>query len=852
MSDWMRATATTPPPLNPHPLAVHPAPPDPVTGLKSIEGVLQHAPYAFRTLTTPSPASTPPVLGALDYIRTVFPQLPMNPPGSGKTVSFVLIHCLPGVYGPTGGGLPTIDPRSGLPFNGETLPIRFDRSRIGIQGTSTLDTIFDARGLQVPIFEIGATLPNLLPVDNSLIDGIAVRGSRAAATPGVAAGAGAAFYFAGIQQQTRVSITNCFIYDNSIGIALDNKTPPGGVSVTHNAIIANNTFASNVVGIWSGDTGIINQPGLPRDWNSPAIFNNIIDLADRQPGVLPTPISCFEGIEVKSRAVQWALGQVVTDPTFQTQGRDFNAFPDGRTDPTTQRPTTFNLGTVNVGLNWRAIDVITPSSIPNGELAPRADLASLTAIPRLFFVDDALRFSPGAGLASSHDLRLLPMVSTTGWTPGSSALVSNPCIDTGVDGGPSRTQFLEVTRSLGMVLRVEGFGPGWQSYYADVSVTPPVPKAEEAPTCAWDFDCEGFGNPRIKSKRPNEISDPFGDIDIGADECDDLIVAGYVTHTRMFAGPIIPGAALVGQDHRRVFFVGKPGITINRPMHNSIVGTYPAANQFPWFDHVQNPSDAVHVHGGGAAAGQIITNMTTASMYLDSLRNLQSIGTPTIARRGPIPRGLLCDFTPHLPLDPHPNWSVYFWRHALQTGPIDAYANNPWYRSIHTQTDPQTDNPALYHNRLGINHDYPPGTNSNGWWSTKETFVASAHINSPGTFATTGSFTSWIMAPFSQFGPFGSCSGNALSFNNFCLNETPVGCPDPAPMIVADGRLGRRYNLEIDPGNPLGPMSNLQTLLVVHELQNLPPDIPPPTEGLTPGESLERSEELGSNGGTGQ
>lgn len=118
------------------------------TGPKKIVGRLDHAPYAFRTVTA-----------AIAYVRSWAGQAPYLPFdvdfGSGdiRTISYVVIECLPGLYGPStsASGLGDLDPKSGLRFNGETFPIQVD-DRICIQGTSALDTIFDARGRQTHIF----------------------------------------------------------------------------------------------------------------------------------------------------------------------------------------------------------------------------------------------------------------------------------------------------------------------------------------------------------------------------------------------------------------------------------------------------------------------------------------------------------------------------------------------------------------------------------------------------------------------------------------------------------------------------------------------------------------------------
>src|SRR5690606_15089930 len=107
---------------------------------------LQHAPYSFRTVTR--------VNGALDYITSqIAPTgLPVEIE-DGKFINWIVIHCLPGLYGPDSTlsvNLDDYDSASQMRFNGEEFPVRLPKG-VSLQGTSALDTIFDGRGLDVPI-----------------------------------------------------------------------------------------------------------------------------------------------------------------------------------------------------------------------------------------------------------------------------------------------------------------------------------------------------------------------------------------------------------------------------------------------------------------------------------------------------------------------------------------------------------------------------------------------------------------------------------------------------------------------------------------------------------------------------
>ncbi len=153
---------------------IHPTDPN------NFKGNLQHAPYSFKT-----------VGGALTWI-TKFPftstnsgkRLPWaNPDFSNPsyTIDYIVIHCLPGLYGPTINPQKAIDPKSGLRWNGEVFPLDIPQ-RVSIQGTSALDTIFDARckdgAPNTSIFHIGFYNPDLgHQFEFTFIDGVTIRGS---------------------------------------------------------------------------------------------------------------------------------------------------------------------------------------------------------------------------------------------------------------------------------------------------------------------------------------------------------------------------------------------------------------------------------------------------------------------------------------------------------------------------------------------------------------------------------------------------------------------------------------------------------------------------------------------------
>jgi hypothetical protein len=742
------------------PLASHPEPP--VNGVKRITGALQHAPYSFQTLSGP--------LGALAYVDSAFPTLPLDI--HGKRVTHVVIHCLPGLYGPR--GTAAIDTRSGLPFNGEVFPLVLGRDGVCLQGSSALDTVFDARGTSTSILRMFFAGTGQPPVDSHFgvfVDGICFRSAIA----GPALGSGAAIWVQG-PSSIRAGITNCTFFGNSIGIALDASSANGPRDATPSrCLVVNNTFFANAIGIWAFRTS-----GNSVD-HAPAIVNNLFDHT-APPGV-PTGASSFEGLLPATRLCDRRGSQVIAPPL------DFNAFDDSRSG--TGAPLFFNRG-VGVG-TWPA-----PPASALVEAPPRVDLAPLSVQPRTLFVADALRVAPN-GIPSPLDLRLCPEVSPTSQAPGAlQPTIRNPLVNRGIDGGPSRDLDIRVVN--GRMIR--GHGPGLTSFLAE----PPSglnPNAEEAPVCAWDFDSEGFGNPRLALPVGfTQPGDGFGTIDIGADELDRLIVAGYLEGTRIFAGPFVPGAAPGFPDHRRVFFFGVSSTTDLRPAASSLLGML-----FPWFQHVQAPTD-----GDAIALG--LPNFTFASLIPGpSLRFLQFLSSPS---RNPFMRNLACDVSPHLAMDPHPFWGTYMGLYSANFGP-DPYAADPWHENDAASApsapgDILSDNPFLFHNRHSAGHALPLGSSS----FPSLTFVTSAHLNPPGTYSPSPSFASWIVQPFFQFGPFGSCSNSNLQFGPFCFNDVPSGCPDLVPEVLAEMTFGRRYNLETGPGQPGN--SNLQTFLAVWEI----------------------------------
>jgi hypothetical protein len=123
-------------PISKRPLASHPDMtfPDPTYNPDLPVGYLQHAPYSFKTVNGPN--------GVLNYLRARFyvggASLPWANPDNGRQIARIIVHCLPGLYGPYRGAtydpLLDIDPASGHRFNGDPFPIELPDG-VCIQGT---------------------------------------------------------------------------------------------------------------------------------------------------------------------------------------------------------------------------------------------------------------------------------------------------------------------------------------------------------------------------------------------------------------------------------------------------------------------------------------------------------------------------------------------------------------------------------------------------------------------------------------------------------------------------------------------------------------------------------------------
>jgi hypothetical protein len=138
--------------------------------------------------------------------------------------------------------------------------------------------------------------------------------------------------------------------------------------------------------------------------------------------------------------------------------------------------------------------------------------------------------APATHDLSPHDFRLSPqaaLASDDVVTPSA----QNPLVDRG-------STALPLTFANGLVLTEPPFSLDVDPIY---------------PFHAWNYDCEGYGNPRIADHPV------FGgnEIDLGADELDELLIAGYLDRTRSFARLEPTDPLELARDNSKLWYLGR-------------------------------------------------------------------------------------------------------------------------------------------------------------------------------------------------------------------------------------------------------------------------------------------------------
>ncbi len=598
------------------------------------------------------------------------------------------------------------------------------------------------------------------------------------------------------QGPCRAWITNCFISNNSVGIGLDSYPGINSGGIGQRIHIVNNTIAWNAIGLWAGRT--VQIGGF--DSNSvhaPLVVNNIFDSGSPQGYI--QGLSGFEGIHAEDKQVSTRAGVSVGGPG----GIDFNAWE------ATPVPKV-NLGTVSILPNWPQATAV--SAVPF--VGPRVDIApytqSPTGRPGSLYVNDIFRRSPlgGVGLEySAHDFRLAPNVSMTLDAPGAAGpALLNPLVNQGIDGvnvipAPTDTN-LPANVMLPIVMlnqrAITGAGPGL-----------PVSAEDVAVVHGWDWDGEGFGDPRIEARTGFAVGNPssadfFGVIDIGADEMGELIMAGYAPNTRIYTDSLFPNGDPLRVPHDSIIYFNLiGGSPYPRPHYGYVLSEWYDAvfglqAGYDWYIHVQSGSDI----------SPSTANLTRAPLPtpLNHISLLSAIGAPEAMR------ALACDYSPALFPDPHPYWPLLMM--VVSGGSLGTqahpYAANCWYADLNVLPE-SLDNPFVWNNLSSPVQHSSDFAALLGWFYGNVA-VADATINPPGTFAK-WALGSYVLFPVGPFGAFAPCSGSPYAVGPWGYGDVAPGCPDGLPALSSVLSWGARCNCELS-----GGFGNLQSFLVLqHE-----------------------------------
>ncbi len=737
------------------------------TNTNEIGGVLTTAPYSFRTISA-----------ALTYVSQFNPGAAtgwpwVNTKSQKKIIAFV-IQLMPGLYGPIlnpDSKGREIDPKSGLPWNGESFPLHIP-DWVSIQGTSALNTIIDVRGNEANgprtyAFGFSSNLNNLNSHLYSFLDGLTIRNARTEMT--CLAPAGAAVYVDCTDGNCRPTISNCFIVMNDVGIAVDGA-PDEDIQ---GPVIVNDTLAWNGIGIWNGE---LNATGQSYGYVLLAIWNTLFDATPPPAGTGIATTTAFEGVHNQDMEIVTADGPL-----------NFNAWECG-SGP---------WGYANLGLvaplppGW-VVTLPRTSPVPPTPLQPRVDIVNYTqgGTPNsrgTLYVNDLFRNAQSKD-RSPHDFRLSPKVSSAASTPPS---ILNPLVNAGYvhpvhnfsNGSVVGVQFAN-----GITVNVVGLrGPGSHSlgYHS-----------EFAQFDASDWDCDGFGNPR-QENRSGFSQGSYSNYDIGADELGELLMAGYIDSTRIFSR-MVPQAGLIA-DHTEVFFVNFPGATFPRPIFNASLSEGFVEVDYNWFDQAQvNPN---------APNGLPNSNYTDGVSPIAAVMSKRWFLQLTNAKP-PHMRNLRCDITPHLHYDLSPLWGEWFYIYRQgKKGLIDPYSAHPWYRDKLklAPAAATNDNFHLYYNPAGAGkygpsacisgHPSPPGT----WW-----------------YLATIPQRDWLWSGWTtaQFGPYNGGGLSTYATDAWGLGD--FGGTDR--VLTQPSWQGVRYNCEVLLTSPAVTYSNLQSFLGVNGL----------------------------------
>lgn len=431
----------------------------------------------------------------------------------------------------------------------------------------------------------------------------------------------------------------------------------------------------------------------------------------------------------------------------------------------------------------------------------------------------------------------------------------NPMVNKGItlDAATHRIDFAN-----GLHIDDDSDAAGLQKSASDAYLQAPIPCQPYQVYDAWDTDAEGFANPRVSS-RAFFASGPLGDVDLGADEMGDLVMAGYLDNTRVFARmderPWWCPNLSPPINQTQIYFLDIPyGGPYSRPVFNATFGGFLPNAIMDWYVNVQtnpvppppNSSNYVGNYGSGKVDMYLMNMPTWRSQMLTQGQKVMGLNTSYIMRN------LACDFSPLLTPDPKPLWATFAdvvpgtYPTSCSQFPVwypgfdgrDHYAANPWIGDDQTYShqrqpggllDPPpsacdltliTDNPFAYYNP---SPGYPASAGQTPTWISVPT---SGIMNPPGTYLDMNFTVPPTSAPrlnvgasplLGVFGPFAPCVASSATTYDVSLSgvgDSANGCPDEIPDFLWAQGVGIRINCMRGVGATGIGSGNLQTFLV--------------------------------------
>jgi hypothetical protein len=475
------------------------------------------------------------------------------------------------------------------------------------------------------------------------------------------------------------TFTNCFFVRNSVAAAViaSANCAENGCVVSHDGTsFINCTFALNVIGLWNGQfTTDLDGPPVV-GWSKLIVHNCVFDSTFYEGAGDPRSQELLPLLVPPSDPPITQQEDINGTGVFRANTSPFEGLTlDDRYVTSVATPTqyiAFELGRENVftsntlDLFDPPIEVLPatlPRTTPGFSLLPLVNIAPntmnlmyndspTTALGRrrgVLFVRDLLATinsngpwgdAPPTHDLSPHDFRLSPqaaLASDDVVTPSA----QNPLVDCG-------STALPLTFANGLVLTEPPFSLDVDPIY---------------PFHAWNYDCEGYGNPRI-ADHPVFMGD---EIDLGADELDELLIAGYLDRTRSFVRLATIGPGNAPRENAILWYLG-PSAALDAS-YASLTGT----GGFPP-SYADLPGYTVN---DGAGTGDPNAQLEFLPLWFTGEDRYNPgadrfdipIARARRLHRWPTP-STAADITPHLLPDIHPYWTAQSLGVPARTEPL--------------------------------------------------------------------------------------------------------------------------------------------------------------------------------------